>query len=378
MSAIRRNPLYAVAGLLFLATVIVTATFTGSAQERFRRSGSVYDSGPGGAAVLRHWLDDLHASTRVLEGERFAPDPTDGVLVVLGASEPFTPQDVSALTQWIERGGTLVLATEAGFTETLLLSGLGASVTGSGAATAEVAPAGAMATGARALAFDVSRSVSSDRGTAIASYRAGGAAAMLIPVGSGRAFVVGGLAPFLSGQIGEADNGRFVLALVGGALRSGRSIAFDEFHHGSHPAPDVFGLLSRTWPGRTLVAMGLLVFAFLLLTGRRLGTPLPLEHRPARSSLEHVRAFAGLVRRSGHSEIARERLRRDLRAALARSVGVDPGAPLDRILGAVATQSPARAAEAREVDALLARPLRDADLVRTVRRIDALRGDLGA
>ncbi|MEK7861016.1 MAG: hypothetical protein AAB284_06655 [Chloroflexota bacterium] len=62
----------------------------------------------------------------------------------------------------------------------------------------------------------------------------------------------------------------------------------------------------------------------------------------------------------------------DVRAGIARAAGMDPRAPAERLFGALAHASPERAAEAREVDALLARPLRDGDLLRTVRRIDAV------
>ena len=59
-----------------------------------------------------------------------------------------------------------------------------------------------------------------------------------------------------------------------------------------------------------------MIFAYVALTGRRLGPPMPLDPRPPRSSLEYVRGFAGLVRRSGRQEIVRDRLG-ELRTRLA-------------------------------------------------------------
>lgn len=368
MSALRRvNALYVVAAVLFVVAVLVTASGTRD-ETGLSRSASVYDDGPGGAALLRHWLDDLHARTRAIQGDRFAVADDDGVVLVLGATEAVAPADVATLRSFVARGGTLIVATEAGAAETLLLRPYGVALTGLAQRSGDVLGAAA-ATGARTISLDLGRVLDTGtRGVPLARNGSGTVAAM-VPDGAGRVFVVGSLAPFLSGQIGDADNGRFVLALLAAALRSGTAVAFDEYHHGAHPAPDVLAILERTWPGRALVVAGALVFVFVALTGRRLGPPLPLEHRAARSSLDHVRAFAGLVRRSGHGEIARERLRRDLRGGLARLTGMDPGAPLDRMLAAVPAE---RATEAREIDALLARPLRDADLIRTVRRIDHL------
>ena len=101
---------------------------------------------------------------------------------------------------------------------------------------------------------------------------------------------------------------------------------------------------------------------------------MPLDPRPARSSLEYVRGFAGLVRRSGRGEIARRRLRRELHTALARASGLDPATPFERTLATVAAGNPARAARARAADEALGRPLRDDALLRTVREIQELGG----
>jgi hypothetical protein len=162
-----------------------------------------------------------------------------------------------------------------------------------------------------------------------------------------------------------------VLALVRPAL-SGGMIAFDEYHHGLHPSADVLILIERTWPGRALVFAAVVTFLYLLLSGRRIGPPVPLAVRPARSSLEYVRGFAGLVRRSGRGEIARRRLRADLRTGLARGLGLDPATPFDRVLATIGAQDRARAAQARAVDEALSRTLPDAQLLRTVAQIEQL------
>lgn len=370
----RVDPLYALAALLFVATLGLAALTSRSDETGLSRTASVRDEGPGGAALLRRWLGGLGVRTSVLAGERFAPDPDrERAVLVLGASDPLLPADVAALRAFAARGGTVVVATEAGVAEALLLEALGVRL-GGVARLGEHEVLGAYAAGAGAARISVDRGREIDpgaRGIAVATSARGPLAAVVLE-GGGAFYVVGSLAPFLSGQIGEAANGRFVLGLLDGAIRGGGTVAFDEYHHGARPAPDILALLVRTWPGRALLLAGGLVFLFAVLTGRRLGPPLPLEHRPPRSSLEHVRAFAGLVRRSGHGEIARERVRRDLRAGVAREVGMDPRAPAERIFAALAAASPERAAEARDVDALLARPLREADLLRTVGRVDAL------
>jgi hypothetical protein len=375
LGSVRRvNLLYLLAAVLFVATLAVSVRGGPTDETGLSRSASALDEGPGGTAVLRRWLTDLGVATRTISGDRFAPDAArDHVVLVLGATEAITPADVDALLAFASDGGTVVIATEAGVTEAFLLDALGVRLTAfAGLTEPETLGAVAALTGVERISIDRGRELDlGTRGVAVARTSRAPVAA-LVERGRGLVYVVGTLAPFLSGQIGDAGNGRFVLALVDAAVRSGRAVAFDEYHHGAHPAPDVLAILERTWPGRALLIAGALVFLYVVLTGRRLGPAIPLEHRAARSSLDHVRAFAGLVRRSGHGEIARERLRRDLRAGIARIVGMDPRAPLDRLLGAFAQVSAERAAAAREIDALLAGRSRDADLLRIVRRIDGI------
>src|SRR5207302_5210727 len=192
--------------------------------------------------------------------------------------------------------------------------------------------------------------------------------------GTGSLIVVGSVGPFLTAELGDADNGRFALGLAASAIARGRAVAFDEYHHGVHPSTDVLVLLTRTWPGRAMLFAGIAFFVYLLATGRRLGPAIPLDARPPRSSLEYIRGFAGLVRRSGHGEIARRRLRRDLRGGLARALGLDPAMPFDRVLATLGAADRERAAEARAVDDALGRRLREDQLLRTVAQIERLVG----
>lgn len=376
MGALRRvNVLYVLAALLFVGTVAFSVVTAGQTDPTgLERTASVYDEGPAGTAVLRRWLDGLGVRTSVVQGDLFQPRLEDArAVLLLGATELLTPADVADLRELVTRGGTLVIATEAGISEGLLLDAFGVSLAGVVPLGEQevLGPLGAL-TGARSLSIDRGREIDpGDRGV-VTARSADGPLAVTIKEGSGTVHVIGSLAPFLSGQIAQADNGRFILALLDDAIRAGGPIAFDEYHHGAHPPADVLAVVQRTWPGRALVIGGILVFAFVVLTGRRLGPPLPLEHRPARSSLDHVRAFAGLVRRSGHREIARDRIRRELRQGIARELGLDPAAPPDRLFGAFGAAHPHRAREAREIDEQLGRPLRDADLLRSVRRIDRI------
>jgi hypothetical protein len=376
MRRLRRvHPLYWLALVLLVAALaasVLTADTSGGAG----RSASVYDQGPGGTAALRRFLEAMGASTTTIQGDNFAVDASRvGVLFILGPSEAITQLDAEAVRGFVSAGGTAVLATDAGIFDRALLDLFDVHVAG------PLDP-GEYPIEGLTFANPPARAISLDRGVAL-SYGPGRIALAAIadrPIialareGNGSLIVVGSVAPFLTGRLGDADNGRFALALAAPAIARGSAVAFDEYHHGVHPSSDVLVLLTRTWPGRALVFVGIAGFVYLIASGRRLGPPIPLDPRPPRSSLDYIRGFAGLVRRSGRGEIARRKLRRELRIALARQLGLDPDTPFERTVSEIAASDRERAARAMALDEALGRPLRDDVLLRTVREIGRLTG----
>jgi hypothetical protein len=370
----RPSPLYLLAALLAVATLVFAFATVGAAPTGSARTGSVYDDGPGGAAALRRFLAAMGADTITLQGDHFAPDPsTASVLFILGATEAITPTDADNVKKFVAAGGTAVVATELGLLERPLLDVFDIRI--NGIALPGVHPlASAAFSDPPARVISVDRAGSLSLGPKALALADDGRTTIAAAVREGRGtfFVVASLGPFLAAGLGAADNARVALALARDAIGGGGTVAFDEYHHGFHPSTDVMVLLQSTWPGRALVFASLAAFLYLVLSGRRLGPPVPLDPRPARSSLEYIRGFAGLVRRSGRGEIARRRLRRDLRNGLARTLGLDPGMPFDRVLATLAAADRERAAEARAVDDALGRRLREDQLLRTVGQIERL------
>ena len=369
----RINPLYVAATVLFIAT-IVFAFATASAAPATAPAGSVYDDGAGGGAALRRYLEAMGARTTTLQGDRFAPDAAAAsVLFILGATETITPTDAQKVKQFVSDGGTAVLATDAGLSERALLEAFGMSINGfAQPGTHRLASAAFADPPARAIAVDRAGSLS--LGPKALALATDGRTSIAAAVREGRGifYVVASLSPFVAAGLGQADNARVALAFAHDAIVGSGSVAFDEYHHGSHSSADMLVLMQSTWPGRALVFAVAVGFLYLVLSGRRLGPPVPLDPRPARSSLEYIRGFAGLVRRSGRGEIARRRLRRDLRGGLARALGLDPGMAFERILATLAATDRERAAEARAVDDALGRGLREDQLLRTVGQIERL------
>jgi len=370
----RINPLYLLAAVLAVATLVFAFATVGAAPTSSGRTGSVYDDGAGGSAALRRYLAAMGANTTTVQGDRFVPDPSAAtVLFILGATEVITTSDTDNVKKFVAAGGTVIVATDLGLLERPLLDAFDIRVTGIAAPGTHPLRSAIFADPpARAIAVDRAGSLSlGPKALALASD---GRTTIVAAVREGRGtfYVVASLGPFVAAGLGQADNARFALALAHDAVAIGGTVAFDEYHHGSHPSTDVLVLLQSTWPGRALVFASIVGFLYLVLSGRRLGPPVPLDPRPARSSLEYIRGFAGLVRRSGRGEIARRRLRRDLRGGLARALGLDPGMPFDRILATLGATDRARAAEAQAVDDALGRRLREDQLLRTVGQIERL------
>ncbi|MFN2521421.1 MAG: DUF4350 domain-containing protein [Candidatus Limnocylindria bacterium] len=377
----RIHPLYIGGVLLAIASLALAIATAGSSEQgdALGRSASVYDDGPGGASALRRYIEAMGPRTSVVQGDRFSVPQAATVLFILGASESISDADVATIRDFVSAGGTLVVASELGFQEQRLLEAFGVRLAGFALpGTRDVASLALGMPPVRRVVIDAGRQVAG--GLPLIRDPSSPPAALLTQTerGGGLAFVSGSLGPFINAGIGSEDNGRLALALARTAFQRGGVVAFDEYHHGAHPSSSLLVVLERTWPGQALIFAGVATFVYLLASGRRLGPPVPLDPRPPRSSLEYVRGFAGLLRRSGHSEIVRRRVRRDLRRALARSAGLDPEVPVDRMIAALAMRDARRADDARRLDAELGGRLPEARLLRTVRQVDELLAGLGA
>ena len=368
----RIDPLYVASGVLAVITLVVLIATTVAPSTAASRTGSLSDPTPGGTTALRRYLEAMGATTAVAQGDSF--DAGSGsVLFIIGASEVITEQDAARVRDFVRRGGTAIVATDLNLYEGALLGLFHLGVAGVARPGALVLTAGAfLDPPAREMRIDRAITLEVPPEADVLATDGAAPVAAAVRDGAGVLVAVGSVWPFIGYGIGESENGRAILDLARPALHG--TAVFDEYHHGAHPSSDVLVLVEQTWPGRALGFVAVLTLLYLVLSGRRIGRPIPLVSRPARSSLEYVRGFAGLVRRSGRGEIARRRLRADLHRGLARELGLDPATPFERVVAAIGAQDRTRAAEARAVDDALGRPLRDDHLLRTVAQIERLIG----
>ena len=367
----RPDPLVLAGVILLAVTAILSALGTHSNDENHGRTASVYDEGPGGAATLRRLIDSMGMRTTTIEGDRFDPRvQSANVLFLISATEFVTVQDVAAVRAYLRDGGTVVVAHDFGIFLQPLLEAFDVHLAQAAvSSTTRLSGPLFAATGAREIHSDGGRELRLGTGWDALGTDGRAPTVAMRTEGKGSLIVVGTIAPFLTDGLAKADNARFAVALTAAALGTGGSVAFDEYHHGVHPAANILALVQRTWLGRSLLFALVVGFAYVALTGRRLGPPQPLDPRPPRSSLEYIRGFAGLVRRAGRQEIVRDRARRELHAGLARAVGLDPATPFARVVDRIREGSAARAEEAAFLDAQLQHRLREHELVRSVARV---------
>ena len=373
MRRLRVDPLLAGGSVLLLIVIALIVIVPRSDDQDHGLTASVYDEGPGGAATLRRLIEGVGMRTITLEGDRFAPRlESSRVLFMLRPSELVTVQDVAAVRAYLRDGGTVIVANDFELFIVPLLEGFDVRLAQTTTAV-KTRLAGALfaAPPAREIDTTTGRELRLGNGWDVLGTDGRAPTIAMRTEGKGTLIVLGTVTPFVTESLGSSDNARFAVALA--ALRgTAGPVAFDEYHHGVHPPPSILAVVERTWPGRALLFGLSVVFAFVALTGRRLGRPQPLDPRPPRSSLEYVRVFAGLVRRAGRQEIVRDRARRELHAGLARAQGLDPALPFAEIVEHVRASSAVRAGEARLLDAQLQGRLREPDLVRTVARVATL------
>jgi hypothetical protein len=375
-----RGDILIIAGL-FLALILFVALGPGRQPDQDTLQGSTtHSSAADGALAFYTWAREMGYDARRLEYRPFALDEHDDALVILNPSQTIRRAEVRAALDWVERGGTLILADDT----TALF----------GAANAlfdelkfETAPLSNTSTLERAApaqpALDqppvAAASVQAERRLVPQTDNyvelLGASDDLLvagISYGDGYIYLSAATRPFTNAGLREAENAALVLNMLRRIPAGGR-IQFDEYHHGFFTPPSARrALLSSPW-GWAAAYAALATALYLALGGRRFGRPVPLAEEVARrSSAEYVESMADLFQRSGKRAYILRHYHGTLKRKLARPLGVNPQLDDDTFVREIAR---ARPVDEPALLALLGR-LRAADpgeaeLVRAVADADA-------
>ena len=289
--------------------------------------GSSYSSDPSGAQGLYEWMGAVGMSPSRLQEAVVSDDAPPASLLLLQPEAPIDSAARQAFEAVPAHAGTLIVAGDSlawlvyardlGLTVDPIRNGTTAiqSADGSLSLDGVLARYRLRGDGFEPLLVDAN-------GDWIAASK---------PFKQGKLIVIATPDPLLNHSLRDADTARWVYRTV---LASGTTVAIDESHHSFVPpdasAPMTFDRLMLTSAaGRAVLYACVVAFAFIVLTGRRLG---PAQGglgstETHRTMYEHVQMLANLYRRAGQFGVLRDAFARHV----ARSDAPGKAARLARV-----------------------------------------------
>jgi hypothetical protein len=387
----RRSSVTPVAILVVVLAVLVAVIVIAGPGSSADDDPSSTANGRAGTLALYDWLPATGAGVHRIYSA-FDLGGTD----VLISADPlddyaYTAGDDATLTSFLDGGGEVVLAISDPASVAAVLDPLGIAAQPSDLASATPTQpfpgsAGVASVPLAAPGEATSGSVwtFSGGGGSLVPLLGGPQApvAAAVRVGAGRLYLLGSEYPLSNDGLRRGGSAAFVLGLVESAR--GDRVGFDEVHHLGTAGSGDQGL-TAVFQGPLLAAVllaALVVLAYLVTSGRRLGRPLP-RRDPARvpSVLEHIEAVGHLLSRSRERGAVAGRYAEELKLRVGRVTGVEPRLPDPDFVAALAGfgEDRARAAavlleQARQLAG--GRPT-EGDLLGLARRVDALEAEWG-
>ncbi len=323
---------------LFLILVVFTVLGPGRSQDdSLSETPTTHSSEAAGAMALLRWTRLLGYDASQLQYTDFAIDEQTDALFILNPSVGINRTEAALVLDWVNQGGTLVLVEDRPFSApNALLNELQVDIDGYTGETAgglldaaiEVAPVLQPVFNTPPLQEVLARTdqiVASPRDD-VAYLLGFDADPVLIGIRQGRGYIYlsSALFPFTNAGLRDERNAALMLNLLRRVPQGGR-ILFDEYHHGFFTPPSLrTALLDSPWGWAAIYALIVLV-AYLILTGRRFGRPVPLREEVAlRSSAEYVKSMADLFQRGGKRSFILQHYYKMFKRRLARPYGINP------------------------------------------------------
>lgn len=289
-------------------------------------------TGPAGAKAMVVLLEELGADVDMEDG---VPDGAVDTAVLL--EDRLDEGRATGLVEWVEAGGTLVVADPRSRLTPIVAAPLGGDGFGD-AGDIELTRGGCDVDALDEVErLDLSGGVTYEVPGEARSCFGDGSSAFVVdqPLGAGRLVAVGGPDPFTNDGLGRADAAVLVADLLA-PQPEGAAVAFLE-RGGPVIAGDGEETLADLVPQRVtlaLIQLGLAFAVYVWFRARRAGRPVaePLPTTLAGSEL--VEAVGRLLQQERDPERAAGLLREDLRRSLARRFGLAPGADLEDLAAA--------------------------------------------
>ena len=316
-------------GILILLVLVTTfAALQRQTEQQYPRLSSI-SVAPDGALALKLWVQKLHYNVDEQVLTNFLP-PRD-VSVVFMLEPPFPAEDeLQALDDWVEAGGTLIAIGEQYGMYSLIdhyqfdfhyLS------------DQSNAPTRATPLFDSPSAFDLQNTkvqvaLQSDRDDFVVLVANKGEPVLVsFEQGKGRVILGTMTESFTNAGLKESGNPELVLNILALA-QTKSSIWFDEWHHGVRSGAQILGpseFLRRTPIGRSILFVTLIIFAVLFTQGRAFGRPVPLAQEiKRRGALEHITGIANLSRRAAHRSAVMLQYHQQIKRKLGQRYRLDP------------------------------------------------------
>jgi hypothetical protein len=327
-----RRDIFIIAGL-FLALILFVALGPGRQQQPSDpEAATTHSSAEGGALALYAWTRAMGYDARRLEYRPFALAEDDAALVILNPSEAINRAQAREALDWVEGGGTLILADDSSivfgapnalFDELHVdLAVYSSTLVIDRAAPAQPVldqppPGKVLVQTGRVLVprrSDYVKLLGPPDGVVLAG----------IKHGRGYIYVSAASYPFTNAGLRDSENAALVLNMLRRVPTGGR-IEFDEYHHGFFTPPSTGSVvLGSPWGWAAAYAV-VVIALYLIVGGRRFGRPVPLaEEVVRRSSAEYVESMADLFQRGGKRAYILRHYHAAFKRRLARPYGINP------------------------------------------------------
>jgi hypothetical protein len=335
-------------GVIALLLVILFAV-TLSEQEEQMPPYSTISTEAEGVRALWLWAQELGYETNDARAFNFAGPPTTADLAfIIEPAANIGEAEWAQLDGWVESGGTLVIAGDGlnarlafgrydldlafgGFGDTAVLQ-LPVAATPPIAAPIDLQSFSHFAFSPEKVREDIIVHVAQNELPVLVSF----------PQGEGQIILSSSAYPFTNVGLQSTGNAQLMRNMLATAVDDGE-IWFDDWHHGLRGTIDPGELsgpidwLRFTAGGQALLFAALLLFIFILLSGRRFGRPIPLPtDLRRRGSLEYVNAIANLNQRARHSYPVQVQYHQQLKRTLGRRYRLDPDLPDEQYLAQLA------------------------------------------
>lgn len=316
-----------VAGLVVLVLAgVVLLTPASPRHSPEHRSDS---DAPDGASALYSLAEQLgHPVARLTTSA--PPGSASALLFVFSPTVDFTDAEAAATKSWLESGGTLVYADEAGSPPLDARLGLTRRRTFDSLSLRDRRTAGPFLRGVSTVEAStccVFGRLSPEQVPVLQSDF--GVIAAARTFGPGLAVSLADPLELCNQLIGSYDNNRMAADLVG-LVPPGAPVFFDEFHHGVGRASASFMDWATTPWGAAVAWALVIVYVGFLLRGRPFGPRIPIGATRDRSSAEFATAVGALLRRAGALALTRDLLLQATRRSIAERSGLSVAPGEDR------------------------------------------------